>query len=145
MSACEAFWVKCPRSARKVAIFENVFKHEQKLWLCDDHAIQFQDPDFRKQLLDRALDSIGALQRGGMRISPQSLLKHPAQLALTAHQDECAQCAAARDWVVLQQIERRIVDQAGIDRVGRYIIDHCCEVGVQLNYEVGLAMRGAAS
>ena len=104
MSACEAFWVKCERTARKVAIFENVFKAEQRLWLCDDHTVQFADLDFRKQLLDRALDSVGALQ----------------------------------------QQEQRIVDQAGIDRVGRYVIEHCCEVGVRLNYEVGVAMQGAA-
>ncbi len=144
MSACEAFWVKCERVARKVAVFENVFKAEQRLWLCDDHAVRFADLDFRKQLLDRALDSVGALQRSGMKLPLKELHKHPAQIALTGHQEICERCRAVRDWVVLQQQTNRIVDQAGIDRVGRYVIEYCCEVGVRLNYEVGLAMQGVA-
>jgi len=142
VSSCEAFWVKCSRAARKVAVFENVFKQETKLWLCDDHATQFSDVDFRLKMLDGALDSLGALHRGGMKMPIQKLLTHPAQLALTAHQATCERCAAVRDWIVREQTNNRIVDQEGINRVGRYVIEHCCEEGERLNYEVGLAMQG---
>ena len=57
MSRCEAWWVRCERTARKVAVFENHFKEETRLWLCDDHIVEFADPEFRHKALDRALDT----------------------------------------------------------------------------------------
>ncbi len=123
-------------------MFENVLKQQQKLWLCDDHLEQFKDEDFRRQLLDRTLESLGALHKAGFRLSPQDLLNSPEQLALTAHQETCDRCRAVRDWVIDQQLTKRVVDKAGIDRVGRYVTEHCCEIGLRLNYEVGVAMQG---
>jgi len=143
VSACEAFWVKCPRSARKVAIFENVFKREQKLWLCDDHAVEFADEDTRQRLLNRALETLHVMRTaGGMRLTAQELDQHPAQLALLEHQVGCSRCANVRDWIVREQIGGRVRGQADIHRIGEYVVAHCCPVGVQLNYEVGVAMQG---
>ena len=142
MSRCEAFWVRCERRAHKVAVFENVFKEEQRLRLCDEHATQFSELDFRKQLIDRALDTLGALQASGMKRSVTEMHQHPAQLALIEHQATCERCAAVRDWITVQTQHGRVVDQSDVDRIGHYVIEHSCEEGVELNYQVGLAMRG---
>lgn len=143
MRHCQAMWVACPKPIRKTAIFTNVFGKETRLGLCAEHMEQFKDVEFRQKLLDSSLESLHALHESGMTAKVQDMVLHPAQIALLEHQKTCVQCSATRDWIVREQTMGRITTPADIIRVGEYVVAHCCEVGVQLNYETGQAMQGS--
>jgi len=133
----------CERTARKVAVFENHFKEETRLWLCDDHMVEFADPEFRRKALDRTLDTLGVLSDSGrLKVPIKTMHGHPAQVALFKHQEECDACQRVREWITAEAHHGRINNQADIDRVGRYVIEHACPIGVELNHAVGMAMQG---
>jgi hypothetical protein len=143
MSACSAWWVKCERSARKVVEFDNVFGERARVMFCDDHSWEFMEPAFRQKVLDQALDALAALQTTGlMKSSMRSLHNHPAQRALVEHQRSCDRCRRVRDWIALESVEGRLRSEADVDRVGRYVMAHCCSEGLELNHAVGMAMAG---
>jgi hypothetical protein len=123
--------------------YTNAFDQKVRFRYCRTHAAAMRNPEQREELLKRLQVTIDATAgRLGKQVDYRLLAQHPAQLALTAHQEECWKCRGVREWIAREQMSGRIRTPTDIDRVGHHVIDNCCEAGVELNRLVGMVLAG---
>jgi hypothetical protein len=115
--------------------FENTFGETVRYGFCDEHA----KPEAR---IGRVAELTAAWQRTGSVVTAEQLRTHPANLALEAHLEGCQPCREARTWVIQEGMAGRIGGPEDHERIGLYLIEHCCPEGVLLNGEVGKVMAG---
>lgn len=138
MSKCEWPFVPCESQKARPVRFQNAFGDTVYQRLCPEHIATIQDEG---KMADLNAATIDTLQRTHPGVTPTQLYESEAHRAVAQHNQTCGICGVAAAHVRGMIARGEVKTEADQYRVGEYIIAHCCEVGVYLNEQAGLAAQ----